>query len=1192
MHNINNEGSYIDFIFEEQYDEHTVPIIYTEDEDNQIMNEMNEMMFIPTPKQQPGTMKDKMHSDVAPVCIVKIHYISGIRLDRPLICLFDTGSTGTMIQQRCLPPGAKPNISNQKRITTTINGSFDTSLSVQLNDISLPEFVNGRIIDGIEARLFDSPSCRYDIIFGRDFLKKTNMKFCFERNIVDWMGASITMKPVDHYNMISEVTDYGLQPQDAIFIEYLNICVDMEENELFNNEEKELLGAAYGKVTTEQVATEQKHLSNEQQQQLKETLDKHKTCFNGELGKVPGFKFKLEIDPNATPFYGRQYPIPYKYQRQYEEELLHMEREGILSRHHTGSQWAAPSFVVPKKDNRIRIVTDFRELNKRILRRPYPLPRIQEVMRKQQGYKYFTKIDLSMCFYCFELDDESKAYTTTFGPDGKLYHYNVLPMGVCTSPFATQATMEKILQGLDVVVYIDDIGIWTKDSFGDHLQKVNEVLQRLSDNNLKTNPLKCSWGVEETDFLGHWMTPTACKPMKKKVDALIQMSPPRNKKQLRSFIGGVNFYNSIWPRRTHVLAPLTRLTGDVPFKWTKECDDAFKEMKAILATDCLNSYADLDKPFTIVCDASDYQLGSCIMQDGKPIAYWSKSLTAAQKNYTTTEKELLAIVLTLKEYRSMLLGGTLNIYTDHKNLTFRTLSIQRVLRWRLYMEEFNYTLHYLEGEKNVLADCFSRLPRMPKISVGDKELNMIKEKKGDQVDFKLLKVPRQTEDEVYLITTTTAGDWNYNNTITTSNKDEPELFPTICNNDDCEVIECLLNLPSFQNTDNPLTMINIANHQQNDPWLAQTVIVDPIHYPIKIINGITIVCYRNQFNIQDNEWKIFIPQTMINQTIRWYHLLLGHPGSTRLYDTITARFHHPGLSTLCQQYQCPDNCTMYKNQGQQYGYLAPRQAYLMPWEAVAVDLIGPWRITINNRELEFKALTIIDPVSNLLEIIRIDNKTSANVSQQFANTWLSRYPWPIEVIHDNGGEFIGHEFQELLRTLGIRSKPTTVKNPQANAIVERLHKTMADILRVMLHVSPPTNEADVNRMIDNALSTCMHASRCSVNHMMQTSPGAMVFNRDMLTNVPLMANLVAIRDRRQQLIDENIRRTNAKRIDHNYNIGDRVKMVEYDPTKLDGRTHGPYTIVRVFTNGTVRIQRSAHVQETVNIRKLFPYRGN
>ena len=178
----------------------------------------------------------------------------------------------------------------------------------------------------------------------------------------------------------------------------------------------------------------------------------------------------------------------------------------------------------------------------------------------------------------------------------------------------------------------------------------------------------------------------------------------------------------------------------------------------------------------------------------------------------------------------------------------------------------------------------------------------------------------------------------------------------------------------------------------------------------------------------------------------------------------------------------------------------------------------------------------------------------------------------------------------MMRTLGITSKPTTVKNPQANAIVERLHKTMADVLRVMLHVNPPEDKLAVTNMMDNALATVVHASRCAVNHTMKTSPGAMVFNRDMMVNVPLISNLIAIGERRQQLVDENLRRTNAKRINHNYSVNDMVKFVEYNPNKLDSRTHGPYRIVRVFTNGTVRIQLSEHVQETVNIRKLFPYR--
>ena len=126
-------------MFEEEHDDYTVPIIYTEEEDDEMIREINEMMFIPTPKSN-RTMKQTLQQDIAPVCIVRIKYIGGIWLDRPLICLLDTGSTGTMVQGRCLPPGARPNISKTKRITTTINGSFDTSLSVNLSDISLPEF--------------------------------------------------------------------------------------------------------------------------------------------------------------------------------------------------------------------------------------------------------------------------------------------------------------------------------------------------------------------------------------------------------------------------------------------------------------------------------------------------------------------------------------------------------------------------------------------------------------------------------------------------------------------------------------------------------------------------------------------------------------------------------------------------------------------------------------------------------------------------------------------------------------------------------------------------------------------------------------------------------------------------------------------------------------------------------------------
>ena len=282
---------------------------------------------------------------------------------------------------------------------------------------------------------------------------------------------------------------------------------------------------------------------------------------------------------------------------------------------------------------------------------------------------------------------------------------------------------------------------------------------------------------------------------------------------------------------------------------------------------------------------------------------------------------------------------------------------------------------------------------------------------------------------------------------------------------------------------------------------------------------------------------------------------------------------------------------MNKQSNRSYGHLPPRIAGLFPWETVAVDLIGPWKIKINRIELEFRALTCIDPVSNVVEAIRIKDKTSEHVAEQFANCWLSRYPRPLKCVHDNGGEFIGWNFQELLTRYGIKSKPTTVKNPQSNAACERMHKTVADILQNIIKEDPPRRKQDAEQKIDNALASCIHALRCAVNHTMKTSPGAMVFNRDMFMDVQLVADLDAIRGRKQQRIDENNKISNKKRVDHNYRVGEMVKLRVYDPNKLQERFKGPYRITQVFTNGTVHLQIKPGIATPINIRKIEPYKG-
>jgi hypothetical protein len=227
--------------------------------------------------------------------------------------------------------------------------------------------------------------------------------------------------------------------------------------------------------------------------------------------------------------------------------------------------------------------------------------------------------------------------------------------------------------------------------------------------------LKCEWGVEETDFLGFWLTPTGLKPWAKKVQGMLSMAPPTNRTQVQSFLGMVGYYREMYPRLSTILAPLSALTGKQKFEWTHECDHAFKAMKALLVKETLVAYPNHNLPFDIETDASDYQLGAVIKQQGKPVAYYSRKLNSAQRNYSTIEKEMLSIVETLKKFRSMLLGAHLNIYTDHMNLTHKMTQFQtqRVLRWRLLVEEFDCHFQYKAGPENKVADALSRVPTTP-----------------------------------------------------------------------------------------------------------------------------------------------------------------------------------------------------------------------------------------------------------------------------------------------------------------------------------------------------------------------------------------------------------------------------------------------------------------------------------------------
>jgi hypothetical protein len=204
---------------------------------------------------------------------------------------------------------------------------------------------------------------------------------------------------------------------------------------------------------------------------------------------------------------------------------------------------------------------------------------------------------------------------------------------------------------------------------------------------------------------------------------------------------------------------------------------------------------------------------------------------------------------------------------------------------------------------------------------------------------------------------------------------------------------------------------------------------------------------------------------------------------------------------------------------------------LLPFSKIAVDLIGPWKVTVQGKELEFFALTIVDQVSTLSELIRIDSKDANQVAWKLEQAWLCRYPRPSKIIPDQGTEFKGNLTAALERA-GLHGITTTVRNAPGNAVCERMHSTVGDILRVLVHTYTSQSQEEATQLVDRALPTARLTSRTIVHTTMGVSPGAIVFHRDMLLEIPYVADLLVLRDNRQALIDYNVKRENDRRKRH------------------------------------------------------------
>jgi len=1059
--------------------------------------------------------KRQKTNHLAPITVGIINRRLGkVKMDKISI-LLDSGSSGSIVVERVV---RKLRMKHDSSTTwQTKGGTFRTTKRCEASFV-LPEFYRNKAIDWEFHVDSTKGPHKYDMIIGRDLMSELGITLNFGDFTMTWDDSTISMKePESLSDILSPVNDFFWYE-------------DLGETEALQEASarlKKILDAKYKPADLDELVRQCEHLDRDQQQQLLTLLYKYEALFDGTLGTWRNEPYDIELREGVKPYHSRPFPIPKVHERTLKIELERLVKIGVLKRKNN-SEWAAPTFIIPKKDGSVRFISDFRELNKRIKRKPFPIPKIQDLLLKLEGFQYCTSLDLNMGYYHIELTPFSKSLCTIVTPFGK-YEYQRLPMGLCNSPDIFQERMYELFSDLEYVrAYIDDLLVTSSSTFEDHLERLEKVFARLSEAGLKVNATKSHFAQTETEYLGYKISRDGIQPLPKKVKALEALAPPTNLKQLRRFLGMINYYRDMWIHRSEVLAPLTRLTSvNVKFQWTDVEQTAFEKIKRIVGREVLLSYPDFTKPFEIYTDASHTQLGAVISQNDRPIAFYSRKLNPAQTRYTTTERELLSIVETLKEFKNILLGQEIVVFTDHKNLTCKNFNTERVMRWRLLIEEFGPTLTYIKGPKNIVADALSRLELVSSAPTSST-------------------VPQVQLAESYGL--------------------EKDDLPNV----------------AF-----PVSYRLIHNEQQKDKTLlglAQT----GKHYSLKEFHGggriNRLLCYKD---------RIAIPKRLQNRIVQWYHTTLCHPGINRTEETISQHFYWKNMrDQITRDVTTCAICQKQKKQRKKYGLLPEKEAEFKPWERLCVDLIGPYKIKSKKRGgrplPELKCVTMIDPATGWFEIKQYDDKKSITVANIVEQEWLTRYPRPSLITLDRGSEFIGEDFRDMCENdYGIKRKVISTRNPQANAVVERAHQTLGNLMRSMeLQDNPYYDPEDPWSGI---LAAASFAMRATYHTTLQATPGQLVFGRDMILNTQYLADWTAIKARKQDLIRKNNLTENVKRIPYQYHIGDQVMLEHHRANKYEEPYKGPYTIKQVNDNGTVRLKMGA-ITDTVNIRRLHPFK--
>ena len=654
----------------------------------------------------------------------------------------------------------------------------------------------------------------------------------------------------------------------------------------------------------------------------------------------------------------------------------------------SSSPWLAPAVYVPKKSGEIRICIDYRGLNKQTVKDAYPLPLPDEVQNRLSGSKVFSKLDLHSGYWQLPVKEED-CIKTAFcpGPGVGLYVFCRMPFGVTGGPSSFQRLMDKVLHGLPFAIsYIDDVLVHLPD-MKCHLQHLQQVFERLANAGQTLRGSKYQLGLDKVHYLGHVFSESGMSPDKEKIAVIKDWPIPKTVTEIRQFLGLASYYHRYIQQFADITTPLHYLTEKTAtFVWTEECQKGFQRLKDLLSQAPVLCYPSLTKDFELQTDASAVGLGVVLEQDGHVVAYASRSLTHAERQYSVIERECLAVLYAVKQFRHYLLGRAFVLHTDHQPLQW--LSAQkmegRLCRWALALQEFDFTIKYRRGSSNANADALSRVPTIPSTCAGT------------------VTVPELTLEDV-------AQEQGNN-----------------------EVLNEVRRLVSSGLSNQP-------RHWNQHPIRK----FSRIRSQLCVVDG--VLCRKYTPGPLEKEKIVpIVPLSLQPTALKANHDIIssGHQGVEKTLQRLKHTAYWIGMAKdtalycrscmVCQRSKLPMP-TPVPMTNVPIGH---------PWQMLAVDVL---QVPVSSRGNCY-LLVLQDYFTKWAEAIPMPNQTAECIAGILIDLF-SRFGIP-EILHsDQGANFESTMIRRVCAAFGVLKSRTTAYHPQGDGMVERFNRTLLQLLR-------------------------------------------------------------------------------------------------------------------------------------------------